>query len=101
MTFSRRKTTITLNHYFPFNGQQVYGLWKWQRLFNSIFRQAFDILPQKQGGWHAPYSQHYDLYQMYSAKDTVRRKATIMLNGDLYPELNAAGGGYKANQVRA
>jgi hypothetical protein len=33
---------------------------------------------------------------MYSAKDTVRRKATIMLNGDFYPELNQAAGGYKA-----
>jgi hypothetical protein len=38
----------------------------------------------------------YDLYLEYSAKDTIRRKATIMLNGDVYPELNAAGGGYKS-----
>jgi hypothetical protein len=33
---------------------------------------------------------------MYSAKDTIRRKATIMLNGDHYPELDQANGGYKA-----
>ena len=35
-----------------------------------------------------------DLYKQYSAKDTVRRKATFMLRNDYYPELNAAGGGY-------
>ncbi|MES2276215.1 MAG: RagB/SusD family nutrient uptake outer membrane protein [Bacteroidota bacterium] len=59
------------------------------------FSPSSAILPQKQGGWQA-LQPTYDLYRMYSAKDTVRRKATIMLNGDLYPELNAAGGGYKA-----
>jgi len=59
------------------------------------FSPSSDILPQKQGGWQA-LQPTYDLYRMYSAKDTVRRKATIMLNGDVYPELNAAGGGFKA-----
>ncbi len=54
-----------------------------------------DVLPQKQGGWQS-LAPSYDLYRMYSAKDTVRRKATIMLNGDYYPELNQAGGGYTA-----
>jgi hypothetical protein len=46
--------------------------------------------------WMEGFQPTYDLYRMYSANDTVRRKATIMLNGDLYPELNQAGGGYKA-----
>jgi len=54
-----------------------------------------EVIPQKSGGWQ-PLAPTYDLYRMYSPKDTVRRKATIMLNGDFYPELNQAGGGYKA-----
>jgi hypothetical protein len=36
-----------------------------------------------------------EMYTLYSAKDSARRKATFMINGDYYPELNAAGGGYK------
>jgi hypothetical protein len=31
---------------------------------------------------------------LYDIKDSVRRKATFMLKGDRYPELNAAGGGF-------
>src|SRR5688572_17237436 len=54
-----------------------------------------DINPQKNGAWTA-LSPTYDLYLNYDAKDSVRRKATFMLNGDFYPELNAAGGGYTA-----
>jgi hypothetical protein len=54
-----------------------------------------DINPQKNGAWTS-LDPTYDLYLEYSAKDTIRRKATIMLNGDVYPELNAAGGGYKS-----
>jgi hypothetical protein len=54
-----------------------------------------DINPQKNGAWTS-LDPTYDLYLNYSAKDTVRRKATIMLTGDVYPELNAAGGGYTA-----
>lgn len=46
-------------------------------------------------GWSAM-NPSYDLYQVYTPKDTVRRKATFMLNGDYYPEINAAAGGYKA-----
>ena len=61
----------------------------------TYFAPSSSILPQKQGAWEG-LQPTYNLYQMYSAKDTVRRKATIMLNGDIYPELNAAGGGYKA-----
>jgi hypothetical protein len=54
-----------------------------------------DINPQKNGAW-VSLDATYDLYLNYSAKDSVRRKATIMRNGDFYPELNTAGGGYKA-----
>lgn len=57
-----------------------------------------NINPQKTGAW-TPLQPTWDLYQMYSAKDTVRRKATIMLNGDYYPELDAADGGYTATGV--
>jgi hypothetical protein len=61
----------------------------------TYFSPSSAILPQKQGGWQA-LQPTYDLYRMYSAKDTVRRKATIMLTGDLYPELDQANGGFKA-----
>jgi len=36
----------------------------------------------------------FDLISQYSKRDSIRRKATFMLKGDHYPELNAAGGGY-------
>jgi len=52
-----------------------------------------DINPQKNGAWTS-LSPTYDLYLAYDAKDSVRRKAAFTLNGDFYPELNAAGGGY-------
>lgn len=54
-----------------------------------------DINPQKNGAWTA-LDPTYDLYLNYDAKDSIRRKASFTLNGDFYPELNAAGGGYKA-----
>ncbi|MEP7110999.1 MAG: RagB/SusD family nutrient uptake outer membrane protein, partial [Ferruginibacter sp.] len=53
------------------------------------------IMPKKGGAW-ASMKPTYDLYLLYSAKDTVRRKATFMVNGDYFPELNAAEGGYRA-----
>jgi len=56
------------------------------------------LVAQGSGGWQ-PLQPTYDLYQMYSAKDTVRRKATIMLTGDYYPELDIADGGYKATGI--
>ncbi len=55
-----------------------------------------DINPQRNGAW-TPLAPTYDLFLNYSAKDSVRRKATFMLNGDYYPELNAAGGGYTSS----
>jgi hypothetical protein len=53
------------------------------------------IMPKKGGAW-ASMKPTYDLYVVYSNKDTIRRKATFMINGDYYPELDAAEGGYKA-----
>lgn len=48
------------------------------------------------GGWGGAIGPTIDLANLYTAKDSVRRKATFMLTGDYYPELNAAGGGYTA-----
>lgn len=57
-----------------------------------------DINPQKSGAW-TPLAPTYDLYLLYSTKDSIRRKASFMLNGDHYSELNAAGGGFTASGV--
>ncbi len=62
--------------------------------FNN-YAPSNTIMPKKGGAW-ASMKPTYDLYLKYSAKDTVRRKATFMMNGDYFPELNAAEGGYKA-----
>jgi hypothetical protein len=59
------------------------------------FSPSNDINPLKTGAW-TPLAPTYDLYLNYTSQDTVRRIATFMLNGDYYPELNAAGGGYTA-----
>jgi hypothetical protein len=48
------------------------------------------------GGWGGAIGPTYDLYTLYTQQDSIRRKASFMLTGDYYPELNAAGGGYKA-----
>lgn len=48
------------------------------------------------GGWGGAIGPTIDLANQYTAQDSVRRKATFMLTGDKYPELNAAGGGYTA-----
>ncbi|WP_426585856.1 RagB/SusD family nutrient uptake outer membrane protein [Mucilaginibacter sp. R-33] len=51
------------------------------------------------GGWGGAIGPTIDLANQYTAQDSVRRKATFMLTGDKYPELNAAGGGYTATGV--
>ncbi len=51
------------------------------------------IAADGQAGWFGIVPT-YDMYLQYSADDTIRRKATFMLKGDYYPELNAAGGGF-------
>lgn len=53
-----------------------------------------EISAAGQAGWYS-ISPTYDLYKQYVAEDSIRRKATIMLKGDYYAELNAAGGGFK------
>ncbi|MGN6177883.1 MAG: RagB/SusD family nutrient uptake outer membrane protein [Mucilaginibacter sp.] len=67
-------------------------------LLQTYYSPSATINAQKSGGWQT-LQPTYDLYQMYSAKDTVRRKATIMLTGDYYPELDAADGGYKSTGI--
>ncbi len=62
------------------------------------FSPSSTINAQKTGGWET-LQITWDLYQMYTAKDTVRRKATIMLTGDYYPELDAADGGYTSTGI--
>jgi len=52
-----------------------------------------EISADGQAGWFG-IGPTYDMYQQYTADDTIRRKATYMLRGDFYPELNAAGGGF-------
>ena len=51
------------------------------------------------GGWGGAIGPTIDLYNQYTAQDSIRRRATFMLTGDHYPELNAAGGGYTATGV--
>jgi len=64
---------------------------------NSLqtYSPSNSINPFNTGAW-TPLAPTYDLYQIYSWKDSVRRKASFMLTGDYYPELNAAGGGFTA-----
>jgi starch-binding outer membrane protein, SusD/RagB family len=67
---------------------------------NSLltYSPSNDINPQKTGAW-TPLSPTYDLYRIYTSKDTVRRKASYMLNGDYFSELNTAGGGFTSGSV--
>jgi hypothetical protein len=51
------------------------------------------------GGWGGAIGPTIDLANQYTTQDSIRRKATFMLTGDKYPELNAAGGGYTATGV--
>lgn len=51
------------------------------------------------GGWGGAIGPTIDLANLYTPQDSIRRKATYMLTGDHYPELNAAGGGYTATGV--
>lgn len=64
----------------------------------ALLAPSTTITATKGGAWNT-ISITYDLYLAYTAKDTIRRKATIMLTGDYYPELDAADGGYTATGV--
>jgi len=48
------------------------------------------------GGWGGSIGPTIDLANLYTPADSIRRKATFMLTGDYYPELDAANGGYTA-----
>jgi len=48
------------------------------------------------GGWGGAIGPTIDLANLYVPADSIRRKATFMLTGDYYPELDAANGGYTA-----
>jgi hypothetical protein len=52
-----------------------------------------EISANGQAGWFG-ISPTIDMFNLYTTKDTLRRKATFMLKNDYYPELNAAGGGF-------
>lgn len=51
------------------------------------------------GGWGGSIGPTIDLDNLYTPQDAIRRKATYMLTGDYYPELDAAHGGYTATGV--
>lgn len=53
-----------------------------------------EISANGQAGWFN-IQPTIDLFELYSEQDSIRRKATFMLRGDYYPELNAAGGGFE------
>lgn len=52
-----------------------------------------EISANGQPGWFG-IRPTMNMYEEYTPEDSIRRKATFMLRGDYYPELNAAGGGY-------
>lgn len=60
----------------------------------QIYNTISEIAPNGEAGWFG-IGPTYDLYKEYVVKDSIRRKATFMLQDDYYAELNAAGGGYK------
>ncbi|MBV8391296.1 MAG: RagB/SusD family nutrient uptake outer membrane protein [Mucilaginibacter sp.] len=64
----------------------------------ALLAPSTSITATKSGAW-STIAITYDFYLQYTPKDTVRRKATIMLTGDHYPELDAADGGYTATGV--
>ncbi|MEO8406548.1 MAG: RagB/SusD family nutrient uptake outer membrane protein [Chitinophagaceae bacterium] len=52
-----------------------------------------EISANGQAGWFG-IQPTIDMFNLYTSKDSIRRKATFMLRNDHYPELNAAGGGF-------
>ena len=52
-----------------------------------------EISANGQAGWFS-IQPTVDMFNLYTAKDTIRRKATFMLKNDHYPELNTEGGGF-------
>lgn len=69
------------------------GSWLAGNMLQIYSPGGTEISADGQAGWFG-IGPTYDMYQQYTADDTIRRKATYMLRDDYYPELNAAGGGY-------
>ncbi|MGD9928372.1 MAG: RagB/SusD family nutrient uptake outer membrane protein [Mangrovibacterium sp.] len=69
------------------------GSWLEGNMLQIYSPGGTEISADGQAGWFG-IGPTYDMYLLYSEKDTVRRKATYMFKGDYYPELNAAGGGF-------
>jgi len=61
-----------------------------------VYSPDAKISPRGEAGWSSMLPS-IDLYNQYEQADTFRRKATIMLKGDHYPELDAANGGFTWN----
>ena len=60
----------------------------------QIYSTSVEISANGSAGWFG-IGPTVDMYKLYAARDSIRRKATFMINGDYYSELNAAGGGFK------
>lgn len=69
------------------------GSWLEGNMLQIYSPGGTEISADGQAGWFG-IGPSYNMFLQYSADDTIRRKATFMLKGDYYPELNAAGGGY-------
>ncbi|QJB31931.1 RagB/SusD family nutrient uptake outer membrane protein [Chitinophaga oryzae] len=70
------------------------GAWLEGNMLQIYSPGGAEISANGQPGWFN-IRPTVDLFKGYTSKDSVRRKATFMLKGDYYPELNAAGGGYQ------
>jgi starch-binding outer membrane protein, SusD/RagB family len=68
--------------------------WMTGNMLQVYSQGGVEISANGQGGWFV-FLPTYNFYKQYDEKDSIRRKATFMLKGDYYPELNAAGGGFK------
>jgi len=60
----------------------------------QIYSTNVEISANGSAGWFG-IGPTVDMYKLYATRDSIRRKATFMINGDYYPELNAVGGGFK------
>ncbi|MDP9076386.1 MAG: RagB/SusD family nutrient uptake outer membrane protein [Bacteroidota bacterium] len=79
-----------------FSLQWVGGVGYGQGNAIQLFFSPNSILTPQRGGAWEPLQPTYDLYLNYSHQDSIRRKATFMLTGDRYPELDQIDGGYYA-----
>ncbi|MEQ8552554.1 MAG: RagB/SusD family nutrient uptake outer membrane protein [Cyclobacteriaceae bacterium] len=78
---------------FALQWEPSVGGWLQGNMLQIYSPGGVEISANGQAGWFS-IAPTYDMYQQYSANDTVRRKATFMIKDDYYPELNAGGGGY-------